>query len=370
MAEAAALIAGGGEPALHGHADLHVLEVEFNPGTVGTLASLLEVGQSGGTLRHEDGGKKLEPVGRDRKDAIPDERVGGVDVGEERIPHHEPPTEALLFRQPGYGGEVVPPIAGGFLFLDLGAHRFAHGQVAADVERLLLLGPGVAGAHHGLEGFAVRTRVVVGLHEILGENFPVEVAIPLVGGDQLHLRRIPRGDIFCEGGVLLGDGAGRAAIEIHEDKAVPHLRTEGPQAPFVALKTFGLAHLGTGLESAVEFKGPEVVGTKEKAGVAAAGLSLVRGRHAVAVVAEAGRHDVHGAVRADARKDTDVAQLGADDDERLAEDFEIEEVSRARDLGDVAEGDPIVLEEIRDLPAEELLAGVSLRRQGRGLGKR
>ena len=65
----------------------------------------------------------------------------------------------------------------------------------------------------------MRTRVVVGLHEILGENFPVEAAIPLIGGDQLHLRRIPRGDIFREGGVLLGDGAGRVRLRGDHDAA-------------------------------------------------------------------------------------------------------------------------------------------------------
>jgi len=80
----------------------------------------------------------------------------------------------------------------------------------------------------------------------------------------------------------------------------------------------------------------------------------------VAVVAEAGGHDVHGAVRADAREDIDGIRLVADDNDGFAEDFDIEEVPDVRDLGNVAEADPVIFKEIVDLPVEELGAGVGL----------
>ena len=175
---------------------------------------------------------------------------------------------------------------------------------------------------------------------------------------------MPGGDLIAQSGVLLGHGSGRGAVEIDEDKSVPDFGAKDAQTPLVAVEALGLTHLGAGLELAVEFEGPEVVGAKEKAGVTAAGLAFLRLGRTVAVVAEARRHDVHGTVRTDTREHVDSVFFIADDDDGFAEDFDIEEVADVRDLGNVAEADPVVLEEVVNFPIEERLTGVGLGGQG------
>ena len=303
-------------------------------------------------------------IGAHREDAVPDDRVPRENEGEERKAEDEAPLEALTFRK-GRDGRVGLPVAPLRIDLaNLGAEFLLHRQVAADVERLFLLGPGVAGGHHGLERFAVGSGVVIGLHEVLGEDLPVKGAVPFVLRDHDHVANLPRGDLIAQSGVLLGHGSGRGTVEIDEDKTVPNLGAEGAQAPLVAVEALGLSHFGAGLELAVEFEGPEVVGAKEKAGVTAAGFALLRFGGTVAVVAEARRHDVHGAVRTDAREHVDSVFFIADDDDGFAEDFNIEEVADVRDLGNVAKADPVVFEEVVDFPIEERLTGVGLSRQG------
>src|SRR5690606_10503024 len=114
-----------------------------------------------------------------------------------------------------------------------------------------------------------------------------------------------------------GDGSGGGAVEVDEDETVPDFGAEGAQVPLVAIETFGLSHFRAGLEFAVEFESPEVIGTEKKAGVAATGFTILCfGRaafgRAVAVVSETGRHDVHGAVRADTREHVDAVFFIAD----------------------------------------------------------
>ena len=96
-------------------------------------------------------------------------------------------------------------------------------------------------------------------------------------------------------------------------------------------KALGLVHLRTGLELAVEFEGPRVIRTEKKPRVAAVRLAVSRLGRAVAVVAEALRHDVHRPVRTDAREHADGAVLAMHDDERFAEQIEIQKIAGLRE---------------------------------------
>ena len=66
--------------------------------------------------------------------------------------------------------------------------------MTVDEMPVLLLGPSVFGGHQELERLAVCAEVVVGLHEIFDQDFPVKVALPLPLIDDFKFLGFPRGD--------------------------------------------------------------------------------------------------------------------------------------------------------------------------------
>ena len=128
-------------------------------------------------------------------------------------------------------------------------------------------------------------------------------------------------------------------------------------------KALGLLHFRARLQPAVEFEGPRVIGAKEQPGVAAARRTGLRLGRPVPVVPEAHRHDVHGPVGADAGEDADGSILVAHDDQRLVQQFEVQEVPRPRDLRDMGRALPPPPQQVPHLPVKELLARVGGRGQ-------
>ena len=113
----------------------------------------------------------------------------------------------------------------------------------ADVGRALLFVPGVLRRHHRLQRLRVRADVVVGLHEVLREHLPVERTVPFHLDHHLHLVETPRPEDFAQARESIIQ-LRRGAIEIDEDKAIPHLAAELLQTPRIALELLRLLHLG------------------------------------------------------------------------------------------------------------------------------
>jgi hypothetical protein len=144
----------------------------------------------------------------------------------------------------------------------------------------------------------------------------------------------------------------------------------GFELKFVPDEILCLVHFRTGLELAVELERPGVVGAEEDSRVPAIGPP--RGGHgaAVSIVAKTGRHDIHRAMRTDAREDADGTVLVAHDDQRLPQEIEVEEVPPFGNLRNMRQALPAPAQERGRFPVEELLAGVSGGGKRAGLGER
>src|SRR5262249_46634100 len=116
---------------------------------------------------------------------------------------------------------------------------------------------------HRLQGAQMRSGVVIRLHEILDDYLPVEWASPFTCIHHNEVLAAPLREVRVEPAPLFSGCSRRIAIEIHKHKAMPNFATEFPQPPFGALKTGRLMHLGTSLQSSVEFEGPRMIRTKE-----------------------------------------------------------------------------------------------------------
>ena len=112
----------------------------------------------------------------------------------------------------------------------------------ADVGGALLFVPGVLRRHHRLQRLRVRADVVVGLHEVLREHLPVKWAVPFHLDHHLHLVETPWRECLAQASEALVQ-CRRGAVEIDEDKAIPHLAAELLEAPRIAFELLRLLHL-------------------------------------------------------------------------------------------------------------------------------
>ena len=103
----------------------------------------------------------------------------------------------------------------------------------------------------------------------------------------------------------------------------PRLLARGIQKKIVAGKIFRFVHLGTGLELAVQLESPGVIRAKEQARMTAIRFAIASFGGTVALIAEAFGHDVHGAMRANARQHADGIILGTNHDQGFTEQIQI-----------------------------------------------
>ena len=101
----------------------------------------------------------------------------------------------------------------------------------------------------------------------------------------------------------------------------------------------------------------------EEPRMTAAGLAFLGIANAMPAVTKALRHDVHRAMRTDARQHANAILLATHDDQGLAEHVDVQEVARRRNLRHMRERQPVIAEDVIHLPVEELLTGVGLRRK-------
>ena len=144
---------------------------------------------------------------------------------------------------------------------------------------------------------------------------------------------------------------------------MPDFTTKGFEPHVVALEALGFVHLGTPFEPAVEFETPVMIRTQKDPRMSTARFSLRGISWAVSIVAEARWHNVHRAVWTHPREDPDFAILAVNNDERFAEDIEINEIPRLRNLGLVGETHPTRAKDMTHLPIEELGTCVRGRRE-------
>ena len=193
-------------------------------------------------------------------------------------------------------------------------------------------------------------QMVVTFHEIFHEHLPVEGAFPLAGDDQFQLFQAEGLEISGHFGQSLRRGGGALRHpDLHKHETLPHssLRN-GLRKKLSRQKPSACCISGARFEAAIQFRleCPRVIGAKEQPRLAAIRLPVARLGRRVAVITKTFRHNVHGAMRADAGKDADSFILAVDENQRLAEQIEIEKIARLRDLRDMGQALPAPAQQV------------------------
>ena len=142
--------------------------------------------------------------------------------------------------------------------------------------------------------------VMVGLHEIVHEDLPVEGRVEDRGLLRYERTHLVFGEHLAHRGERLSEGI-RRTVEVHEDPPLPDLRPDLRQRAARRVEGGYVVHVRRADEGAVETVGPEVVGALERASVPAAG------------------HDLRGTMATDPGEDADLALEAVRHDEVLAE---------------------------------------------------
>ena len=185
---------------------------------------------------------------------------------------------------------------------------------------------------------------VVVVDEVLDHQLPVAVDLGrvLVGG--AAILQAQEG----EGAVPLGDEARERlgiGIEVDEDPPRPDAEPERSEAAAVGVEPLRLAHVGGADQPSGEVVAPAVIGAAEPGRVAGAGGHL------------------DAAMGADVGEGGEGAGLVAGDDEGLAHQPVGQVVAGLGDLLDAGEADPVLEEDARLLPLEDLLGRIEVARQ-------
>ena len=193
----------------------------------------------------------------------------------------------------------------------------------------------------------MRDRAVVALEEVLANDLPVGVHLPV--DPVAELERVHVEQLGDEGGHLperLGERRG-IRVGVDEDERAPRIHGPGRQAQLVPVEAGLEVRTGRGLECAVQSVGPRVVGALQRR---AASVALGDGKAAVA---------------ADVEKGAELALARARDDNRRQADGRGEERARLRQSAEVAGVGPGGAEDPRLLPSKRLRIRVPAPRQRR-----
>ena len=160
---------------------------------------------------------------------------------------------------------------------------------------------------------------MIRLHEILEQNLPVEVAVPMLLPDQLCAGQFPFANkLLLKSAVAFGH-TWPFGVEFHENKPLPDFATVFVKAYFASIKVRRFLHFRNSNKFAAQIITPEMVGTKYDSLIAVIRRGFLW-------------HQVHPPMSAHARQHSDFIVLPTSDQQRLTANVNPNKIARIRNL--------------------------------------